>query len=199
MNSFRKSRGMYCSIGALLLLQACSVGKSYKEIDPEGAQRDVRQNNGYYALKSVLPGKSKVVFRSDGSPRPVAFALCTRADSCEQSEDLGTVGNSGHGVVYPWIAKMTNKANRIANQKPYLMQHMTPDQTVRVRGVGKWLDSRALITVSGSCGPLETVLTPVEGRAYVVEFKWIDDDCKQLVYDATNPDALVLLSESYSD
>lgn len=186
-----------CAVGALFCLQACSVGKSYKEIDPEGAQRDVRQNNGYYALKSVLPGKSKVVFRSDGSPRPVAFALCARADSCEQSEELGTVGNSGHGVVYPWIAKMTNKANRIANQKPYLMQNMTPDQPVRVRGLGKWLDSQALITVSGSCGPLETVFTPLAGRAYVVEFKWIDDDCKQSIYDATNPDEPVLLSESY--
>jgi hypothetical protein len=179
----------------LMLLQACSVGKTYKEINPEGALQDTRKNNGYFSLKSVPPGKSKVVFRSDGAPPPVEFSICASATSCEQFESVGKVANPGHGVVYPWIAKLNNKANRVGNHKPYLEQLMTPGQTIHVRGFSKWMDSSGLFVASRECGPLFTVLTPQEGHAYLIEFVWTDGNCKQLVFDATNPDAPVALAE----
>jgi len=185
-----------CVTGILVLLQACSIGKTYQEINPEGALKDTRKNNGYFSLKSVPPGKSKVVFRSDGAPRPVEFSTCASVTSCELYESVGKVANPGHGVVYPWIAKLNNKVNRVGNNKPYLEELITPGQKIQIRGLGKWMDNQVVFVASRECGLLFSALTPQEGHAYLIEFVWGDGGCKQLVFDATNPDAPVALAES---
>jgi hypothetical protein len=185
-----------CAICMLLILQACAVGKSYKEINPERALEDVRKNNGYYSLKSVPSGQSKLVLRSEGAPQPVEFSICNGELPCEPFVNVGSVANSGHGVVFPWIAKLSNKANRVVNYKPFLEQLITPGKFIYVRGFSHWLDRRNPSLFKGVCGPRTSGFIPQQGRAYLIEFVWEGDTCRQVLYDATNPDSPELLSES---
>lgn len=196
-NTFPSRRStVFCIAGSLLVLQACSLGKPYSEIDPARAAQDVRTSNGYLALKSVPEGSSKLVLRSTGAPRPVEFSFCESIDSCEKRTNLGSVANSGQGVVYPWIARLNAKANGAGNLKPYLQQLAMPGRTIAVRGFGTWSGGMGPGQgfVTGKCGPVYSTLTPQEGRAYVIEFQWENDTCRQAVFDATNPDDPVLMT-----
>jgi hypothetical protein len=185
-----------CAICMLMILQACAVGKSYKEINPERALEDVRKNNGYYSLKSVPSGQSKLVLRSEGAPQPVEFSICNGELPCEPFVNAGRVANPGHGVVFPWIAKLSNKANRLGNLKSYLEQSITPGQHISVRGFSQWMDNGGLFVAMRTCGPRTSGFIPQPGRAYLIEFVWVGDTCRQVLYDATSPDSPELLSES---
>jgi adhesin HecA-like repeat protein len=115
---------------------------------------------------------------------------------CEPFVNAGRVANPGHGVVFPWIAKLSNKANRLGNLKSYLEQSITPGQHISVRGFSQWMDNGGLFVAMRTCGPRTSGFIPQPGRAYLIEFIWEGDTCRQVLYDATSPDSPELLSES---
>lgn len=77
----------------------------------------MRQHNGYYALKEITPGTSKLVMRSEAAGYFVRYATSSAPTACEGLEAQGTVVDRGHGVVYPWIAKM---AGGLSSGRPFL-------------------------------------------------------------------------------
>lgn len=182
---------------ALCAINGCSnLGKSYSEIDPEGALADVRKHNGYFSLQSVTPGTAKLVMRSEGSSGTVEFSMRTFSDDCNNFKSLGSVKYSGRGVIYPWIADLT-QSSKIPG---FLSSELVPGQSVLIRGNGSWNSatsygsgSNMTLVSSGKCGPLLSRFTPVAGHAYLVQFNWENNICKQNVFDATNPDAPVLV------
>lgn len=197
VSGFRGNGGsnIVCVLSLLLALSSLNgcadLGKSYSEIDPEGAKADIRKHNGYFELKAVKPGMTKLVLRSMGSGRAVNFSLSTTTLACQDFEKLGEVQFSGRGVLYPWIADMVDRRKHTAD---FLVREFEPKQSIYVRSNGSWFESQSIpgsgmsTTSSGRCGALISKFTPQANHAYVVEFNWLPDGCMQLIEDATDPD-----------
>lgn len=172
-------------------MQACSLGKTYQEINPQDAERRMKDNNGYHALKSVTPGKAKLVFRSEGMGIPVAFSICLSSPGCSNPQDIGVVTDGGYGVLLPWIADLTSRST-----KGFIELEVTPADHIHVKGDAKWSSggtSGNPVVTSRSCGPLWSTFSAIENHAYLVRFIWSGKSdlalqCKLEVLDATNPD-----------
>lgn len=176
-----------CLLLSAGLLSSCSLGKHYSEIDPEGAKEDVRQHTGYYALKSVTPGTTKLVLRSAGAGHGVQYSTSTAAKACEGMEKQGNVRDTGRGVVYPWVASMSLGMSR---NKAFIEQELPPTESLQVQGLGSITSSNGFGThFAGRCGPLTLRFQPKADRAYLVEFVFEGGACRMGVSDATNPDA----------
>ncbi len=179
------------AVMALCLTSMAVGGCTYSQINPEAALEDVRTNNGYYELKSVEPGSTKLVLRTPGVAAASAaaqYAVSTAEAPCEGFQHLGAAASAGHGVVYPWIARATRVGS---GAEPFLVHEATPGQPIQVRGIGKWSTGGANIAFQhGSCGPEVVRFTPQADRAYAVEFIWGKGmSCRLAVMDATDPDA----------
>lgn len=177
---------------ALHLITGCSnLGKSYSEIDPEDALADMRKHNGYFNLKTVTPGTAKLVLRSEGFPANVSFSISDTEEICD-FKILGSVRDSGHGVIYPWIADLVDSFSHRKEPLGFISTDLVPGKRVLIRGSGSWAGSGRPST-SGECGPLLSKFTPASDRAYLVRFTWEGNYCVQRVFDATDPDAPVLI------
>lgn len=168
------------------------TGCTYSQINPEAALEDIRANNGYYELRSIEPGTAKLVLRTPGAmatSAAVKFAVSTAEASCKDFQHLGAAASSGHGIVYPWIARATRVGS---GAEPFLVHQATPGQPIQIRGIGNWSTGGTNIAYrAGSCGPVAVRFTPAENRAYAVEFFWTKGmSCRLAVMDATDPDAL---------
>lgn len=182
-------------LSCMALLQACSAGKNYSEINPEDAQRQVRESNGYKELKKPIPaGKSRLVLRSAGAGMPVKFSVCDPSAPCRE----WSVADSGQGVLYPKIARMVARANRaVGGTLPYAPPLVDAGKTVDISAFSDWATSNS--HSGGQCGPLNFRFVPEEKHAYTVEFRWEASICRLLVHDATDPDAPVSLMETKGD
>jgi hypothetical protein len=113
-------------------------------------------------------GKSndaKLIVRSANMPMNVAFSVSSSTKSCEGFERIGTVRDSGRGVLLPWIANLTERASRV----PVEQQAAIPaEQVIQVKGYGHWMDSGG----NGRCGPLVAKFSVDPGTTYLVEFVW---------------------------
>lgn len=173
------------------VIQGCSdLGKTYSEINPQDAELQVKKHNGYYDLKSISSGKSKLVLRSEGMPYPVKFSYCS--GSCEKHEDLGAVEDLGRGILLPWIADL----NRKTSPKEYLVLEVPPGQHISVDGLGEGASNHHVFYASKTCGPLNSSFMPLENHNYLVRFLWENDSCRLDVSDATDPDNLKPLPAS---
>ncbi|MDR0565366.1 MAG: hypothetical protein LBG78_10595 [Azoarcus sp.] len=182
-----------CAVSCLVLLQACSLGKTYSEINPEDAERQVRENNGDKELDKPIPaGKSRLVIRSVGAPIAVKFTVCSPDSKCRE----WNVADSGHSVLLPGIARMASRMRRAtANVLPYVPPLVDANQTVTISALGNWYETAS----RGHCGPLSTTLMPQENHAYIIEFRWADKICSLTAYDATNSNAPVPLTETHEN
>ena len=146
-------------------------GCAYSEINPEAAAEDVRRNTGYYELEGVEPGEARLVMRASGAGFPVSFSVSTDAQSCQGLKNVGKAANTGHGVVYPWIARMTQRSS---GTEPYLVYDAQPEQPIQVQGYGMWSSviAKGVPQESGDCGPLTVRFMPQGGHAYTVDYVW---------------------------
>ena len=186
-------------LGLLLMsciLCGCSAGKTYREIDPAAAAEDERQSNGYYSLKSVSPGTTKLVIRSSGMPGTVSVFTTTSDIPCKDFKPLGNVIDTGHGVLYPWIAKFSEK---LTLSKTFVETEIEPNKTIQIRGYGAWASDGRPGSTSGHCGPITSVFTPLANRAYLLQFLWLGTRCQQVISDATDPDAPVSVVAKNTD
>jgi hypothetical protein len=177
------------------LLFGCSLGKTYREIDPERAQEEERSANGYYALQDIPDGKAVIVLRSEKMPYRVSFSSGPAGVvPCINPKltPLGEARYDGSGTVYPWIAKLSGAMQR--RGEPFLSTEVEPGQPIQVRGLGLWSNDMSV----GNCGPLDAIFTPQSDRAYLVRFVWDGSQCRQVVLDATDPDHPVPVEASYS-
>ncbi len=170
---------------APVLLAGCTLGKTYAEIDPEGAKEAVRRHTGYYALQEVTPGTAKLVLRSTGAGISVQYATSTANTPCEGMEKHGTVRDVGRGVVLPSIAKLS------FGGKEFIEQELAAPVNVQVQGRGSFWQSNPFFSTWGQCDPLTARFAAQPNRAYLVNFQYTDRQCKLDVFDATNPDAPV--------
>lgn len=170
-------------------LQGCGLGKTYREINPEAAELEVKKYNGYYVLKKVEPGTAKLVMRSEGMGVSVQFSTSMSPQSCEGFSKPVIVADAGRGVLLPMVAKMARRG-----RKEYFEQQLVPQDPVQVRAYSVWSNSSGApnmpTTVStGKCGPLTARFTPLADHAYVARWLYPDPgSCSLVIEDATNPD-----------
>lgn len=199
--------GRILVLSALAMLGACAPvqrmanPKPYDQVAPARALAEVRGHNGYYALKNVEPGAAKLVVRNRGVQKETQFAMTTSVETCKNLKQLGTTFDVERGKVSPKEAYKSLKKH--GDLTEYIVRDLTPGQPLIVRGIGAWRSDNTYgtkrIIANGTCGPLYTRFTPVEGHAYLVEFEQPDTDCAQGVYDATDPDhPLPMRSEAVS-
>lgn len=183
----------YKNVGQIVLLGVlcgCSAGKTYREIDPEAAAKDERATNGYYSLKAANNGKARIVLRSEKRPYGVNFSSSSSTTSCQDFKTIGNVMDAGHGVVYPWIAKLSSKMTR---SKTFIEADIEPNESIQIRGYGSWVNDDTFFITRGNCGPITSTFTPAADHAYLVQFIWDGNACSQVISDATNPDSPIPL------
>ncbi|RJX31783.1 MAG: hypothetical protein C4516_06470 [Oxalobacter sp.] len=187
---------LFCILMASVVLQGCSnVGKSYSEINPERAEKEVKRANGYYHLKKkVAPGTAKLILRSEGAGHPASFSYRIAQSKCEKFERIGTAAYTGSGQLLPWIAKMTRGASNAMGAKGFLSYSAEPGKPIQIQGDGFSSSSVAGGVRTVKCGPVTSEFVPQEGRAYLVQFLWEGDTCRQVVSDASDPDKPVALN-----
>lgn len=186
-------KSFHCAlILSTLVLSGCStVGKSYSQLNPADAQRDLQRNNGHDALKTTVPGGTKIVMRPEGISVPVQFSLSASASDCKDFPAPEIARYGGQGIVYPWIAKMTS-----GNTPGFIEKRLTPSQPVQVRAFINWTGSVSTSQVTHltkhKCGPLVQRFTPKEGRNYLARAMYEEDVCRLSIFDATDPSAPIL-------
>lgn len=184
--------GFFATAWVVLSLSGCSLGKTYSQIDPEGAKEDIRQHTGYYALKSVSLDTTKLVLRSAGASYAVQFSTSTSTTACEGLEKQGTVRDQGRGVIYPWIANM---GRGLSGNRGFLEQELeTLPESIQVQGYASLQSSNTLYSTTGHCGPLTVQFQPKANRAYLVNFLFEGNACRMQVSDSTDPDAPIPVS-----
>ena len=175
-----------CALALVLSLQGCSLGKSYQQIDPEGADREVKAHNGYMALKNgAAPGTAKLVMRPEGAPESVRFATSTSPSNCQGFGSDREMMEMGRGVLLPSIAKLVSEPGR----PEYLESNLTPGESIQVRAYVSSIDVLFNPMSFRNCGPRTARFTPKEGHAYLARLL-IGEACMLVIDDATDPDAL---------
>lgn len=175
-------------IAAAAVLAGCSLGKTYSEINPEGAKEDVQRHSGHYELKRVQPETAMVVYTSEGAGHTVEFFTSTTTPPCDGMRKIGNVAYVGRGVVYPWVAKLGAVGSR---NKGFLKQERREPGSLFVQARASIADSNAFTSRYGFCGPLTAEFSPELGHAYRVRFLFEGSSCRLAVSDATDPDAMV--------
>jgi len=193
---------------AVLTLQAC---RSHLDADPEVRQEQIRQRNelreakrqarlhekqevhrevyGYYELKSVPEGKSKLVMRTDARPYRVEFSIC--ASPAAGCEDVGKVTKTPYTATWA-LKKAVSVDKALFNLDPFLVRTLEPGQRTLISAYGSYSNSYGW----GRCGYVKALITPEENHAYLVEYKLENGKCFLDAYDATDPDHPVLLDKT---
>jgi len=183
-----------CAAFTATLLCGCSnLGKSYSQIDPEGALEDARQHNGYYAIKKRPAESTRLVMRGFGRPFTGSFELNASQDQCTGFERAGSFAVVGRGVLLPWIADMTSRMSLTGKMDEFLAKDIQPSQPIAVKAYGGWADYEQATKTSsnGRCGPVSAAFLPQPGRAYLAEMDWSGGQCQLKISDATDPDSLI--------
>jgi hypothetical protein len=177
---------LYAALAAApALLAGCAVGKTYAEIDPEGAREEVRRHTGYYALKDVTPGTAKLVLRTTGPDVAVQYATSVANTPCEGLEKEGTVRDVGRGVLLPSLARLS------FGSKEFIAKELQAPVNAQVQGRGSFSQSTPFFYSWGQCGPFTARFEALPDHAYLVNFRSTDRQCSLEVFDATDPDAPV--------
>ncbi len=189
-SSCRRGRaGVQLAIVALSFLLG---GCAYRDISPQAAAADEHALDD--SLRHVTPGAAKLVLRSSGAGHAVAYSVSTNNEACQGFEPVGNVAYSGPGVVFPWIARMTERTRRgLFKTQPYIEHQIEPGRSVQVQAIGNWQQGNTPATLpmrTGSCGPLVARFLPVTGHVYAVDFVWGSGlSCTQVITDSTDLDA----------
>jgi hypothetical protein len=80
--------------------------------EPNAATQDhtpIATAGGAVTANSTDPN---VVFRSKGMPMAVMYSVSSSPQACQGFERVGRVFDSGRGVLLPWIANLSEKANK---------------------------------------------------------------------------------------
>ena len=119
-------------------------------------------------------------FASTGAPMHVTFEMSTSEEDCDGFKRIGRVFDSGRGVLLPWIAKMTEGANRaVMGTRTEVTRKAAGNQPVQIRGKSSW--------GGGSCGPITMKFIPEPSKSYLVEFAFAGNSaCSQRVFDITD-------------
>jgi hypothetical protein len=136
---------------------------------------------------------AKLLFKSGGMPMPVMYSISSSPQACQGFERVGRVFDSGRGTLLPWIANLTEKANKGINRTEVSRTRNVPANVpIQVKGYSRWSSSSAnalqTTTWDQACGPLVTTFTPEPSKTYLVEFVFSGaSSCRQQVSDITNP------------
>lgn len=190
--SSRRSRKTSATV--LCALAFAIAGCAHRRAPDSTANDSHKQQSGAAKAASVIdPDSAKLVFKTRGMPMIVYFSMSTAAQACQGFEQVGNVFDSGRGTLLPWIANLTEKANRGINRAEVSRERQVKaGSPVQIRGYSKWTNSSAnalqTVTWSQSCGPLVTTFTPDASKTYLVEFVFSGtSNCQQVVSDITDP------------
>ncbi|WP_197387262.1 hypothetical protein [Ralstonia pseudosolanacearum] len=124
----------------------------------------------------------------------VMYSVSISPQACQGFDRVGSVFDSGRGTLLPWIANLTEKANKGINRTETSRERQVQAGTpIQVKGYSRWSNSSAnalqTTTWSQSCGPLVTTFTPEASKTYLVEFEFSGTNrCQQQVSDITDPE-----------
>jgi hypothetical protein len=127
------------------------------------------------------PGDPRLILKSTNMPMNVDYSISAGEKPCDDFEKVGTVRDSGRGVLLPWIANMSETFNKT----PTKLETTIPGgKDIQVKAYGNWFDS----TSKGFCGPIVTKFPANASRTYLVEFVWAGTSaCSVRVSDITDP------------
>lgn len=126
---------------------------------------------------------AKVVFTTSGMPMPVNFSTSTSDEACTGFQRVGSVFDSGRGILLPSIARLTEKLNKaVMKAETSRTVSVEPGMQLQVKGLyGDDMDSH-----SASCGPFVTSFVPEKGHTYHVNFAFNGtQSCSQSMTDIT--------------
>lgn len=159
------------------------------------ASKSPEKDAGAYgdAVASVIkPSEqhAQIIFKTSGAPMIVEFSMGPFNAAGEGLRPVGRVFDSGREVLLPWIAKLTEKANRgLVGALTSRSVLVAAGQLIQIRGESEWSDSDGIIRRSGACGPLISYVVPAGARSYLVVFKFNGHvSCNQEIYDITDPE-----------
>ncbi|MHA6885010.1 hypothetical protein [Ralstonia pseudosolanacearum] len=189
---------LFCLIFAMLFSVA---GCAHRKSPDSGVEKRGRVR-GVESGGDVASGDdSKLIFKSRGMPAIVAYSISSSPQNCQGFERVGRVFDSGRGVLLPWIANLTEKANKGINRAEVSRErNVKAGVPIQVMGYSRWSNSsaNALQTTiwSQSCGPLVTSFKPGASRTYLVEFVFGGaNGCQQQISDITNPEQPIPVAE----
>ncbi len=182
----------------VFLMAGCAHRKSVDDGEiKKGKTHDVASE----MKESSSNDASKLVFKSRGMPAIVAYSISSSPENCQGFERVGRVFDSGRGVLLPWIANLTEKANKGINRAEVSRERkVQAGVPVQIMGYSRWSNSNAnalqTIIWSQSCGPLVTSFRPEASRTYLVEFVFGGaNGCQQQISDITNPEQPIPVTE----
>ncbi|CAM2154099.1 protein of unknown function [Pararobbsia alpina] len=175
------------NIGALfasvLLITGCATKQPAPQVSHEEQSRSHVDGTDAFVAD---PDHAKIVMTTSGMPMFVRFLTSTSDQACTAFQPVGTVFDSGRGVILPGIAHLTEKVNKaVLRAKPSRTIIAEPGVPIQVEGIyGDDTDPG-----SNSCGPLVSSLTPEKGHVYHVNFHFNGkQSCAQSTTDVTDLD-----------
>lgn len=182
---FLKSRSV--GIFFLAIFFAFLNGCAHREAKPE-SPKVTQSEKPVKSDKSEISAATKVdrtgallTFVSSGAPMHVNYEMSASEENCEGFKRVGKVFHSGRGVLLPWIAKVTEGANKAVMRAHTKIKKSVPgNQLVQIRSQSSW--------GGGSCGPLTVKFIPEPSKSYLVDFAFAGNSaCSQRVIDVTDP------------
>lgn len=164
-------------------------GCAHKEANPEspGATRSEKpakpDRTKVSAATKIDLTNALLTFVSSGAPMHVSYEMSASEESCEGFKRVGKVFHSGREVLLPWIAKVTEGANKgLMRAHTKINKSVPGNQPVQIRAMSSW--------GGGSCGPLTVKFIPEPSKAYLVDFAFSGNvACSQRVVDVTDASA----------
>lgn len=171
----------------LAIFFAILNGCAHKEANPEspGTTRSEKpakpERTKVSAATKIDPTNALLTFVSSGAPMHVSYEMSVDEESCEGFKRVGKVFHSGREVLLPWIAKVTEGANKGLMRAHTKINKTVPgNQLVQIRAQSSW--------GGGSCGPLAVKFIPEPSKSYRIDFAFAGNSaCSQRVLDITDP------------
>ncbi|QVX42050.1 hypothetical protein J4H89_24925 (plasmid) [Ralstonia solanacearum] len=190
------------SAAFIFMLAFVMSGCAHRQLSDANVIKKGRANDAASkTINTVSSDDPKIVFKSRGMPAIVAYSISSSPQNCQGFERVGRVFDSGRGVLLPWIANVTEKANKAVNRAEVSRERQVPAGVpVQIMGYSRWSNSstNAIQTTiwSQSCGPLVTSFRPEASRTYLVEFVFGGaNGCQQEISDITNPEQPIPVTE----
>lgn len=189
--------------GAMLLVMGLVLGGcAHRQASSADSKRskDAVATHDVSAVQPKLDDDATIVFQSKGWPAPVSYSVSTSGKSCEGFDNVGRVFDSGRGTILPWIAKLTEKADKLARIEVSRTRTVKAGVPLQIRSISILTESTDRRVISEhTCGPYETTFIPQKGKTYRAEFVFLANErCEQHITDVTDSAATPLPVESVS-
>ncbi|HEY1212737.1 MAG TPA: tetratricopeptide repeat protein [Bryobacteraceae bacterium] len=169
------------TLASIILVTGCATRHATSHSTGE---QEAQNGASHTAIAAEAPKDgAQILFTTSGMPMAVSFSTSTSDEACSGFQRVGTVFDSGRGVILPSIARLTEKLNKaVMKTETSRTVNVEPGVQIQVKGLyGDDMDHRF-----DSCGPFVTSLVPEKGHTYHVNFAFnARQSCSQSMTDIT--------------